>query len=57
MYVCPTCSAQSGLGAPHGTGSPCPTAVSLADAEIKEKNAHTELLKAQTLATMNNVRK
>jgi hypothetical protein len=51
MYICPSCSAQSGVSAPHGDGNPCPSAIALVAAKIEEKQAHTALLNAQTEAT------
>ena len=57
MYICPTCNAQSGAGAPHGDGMPCPTAVERVEAEIDEKRAHTKLLIVQTKATEQNIRR
>lgn len=52
MYVCPCCYATDPMGAPHGTGTPCPTAVALTAAQIRESNAHTDLMKAQRDATI-----
>lgn len=49
--VCPCCYATMLNGAPHGQ-DPCPTAIALKEAEIEEKKAHTDLLRAQRDATV-----
>lgn len=52
MVVCPCCFASTSNTAPHGIGEPCPYAVILHAAEVRERDAHTALLIAQREATV-----
>lgn len=56
MNVCPCCYTSSTHGLPHD-GQPCPTALALREAEIDEKIAHVELMKAQREATIQGARR
>jgi hypothetical protein len=57
MYTCPCCYAMSSSTSPHGSGQPCPTGLTLRQAEIDERVAHRELMEAQTQATIVGARK
>jgi hypothetical protein len=49
LYVCAFCGAQAWGGPPHGENQPCPTQVSVLDAQ-------KDLLEAQAEATRKNIK-